>query len=89
MALRHKLVSTVMVLNAMRIRRYLAGFKVGVAQTQIEALRKQQARIQHYERLKVRTLKAFALYSVASKRNRELITSLKYFRHNSLASRTL
>jgi hypothetical protein len=72
LALRHKLVSTVMVLNGMRMRRYLAGFKVGVAQTQIEGLRKQQARIQYYERLKVRTLKAFALYSVASKRNREL-----------------
>ena len=78
-----------MVLNAMRMRRYLAGFKVGVAQAQIEGLRKQQARIQYYERLKVRTLKAFALYSVASKRDRELKKSLKYFRYHSLASRTL
>ena len=78
-----------MVLNAMRMRRYLAGFKVGVAQAQIEGLRKQQARIQYYERLKVRTLRAFALYSVASKRDRELKKSLKYFRSHSLASRTL
>ncbi len=34
-------------------------------------------------------MKAFALYSIASKRDRELKKNMQYFRHKSLLSRTL
>ena len=39
--------------------------------------------------LKLLTLKSFALYSVASKRNKELIKNQKIFRFISLARRTM
>jgi len=45
--------------------------------------------LEHVKTLKLLTLKAFAIYSVASKRRKELQKNIKMFRFISLARRTL
>ncbi len=45
--------------------------------------------MEHVKTLKLLTLKAFAIYSVASKRRKELQKNIQMFRFISLARRTL
>jgi hypothetical protein len=45
--------------------------------------------LEHVKTLKLLTLKAFAIYSVASKRRKELQKNIQMFRFISLARRTL
>ena len=56
---------------------------------QIQALKSKEADIEHTQRLKVKTLRAFALFSVASKRDRELKKNMRYFRWRALATRVV
>lgn len=82
--LRQRYLSTMVVLQAQRTRRAFALLKMAVARSQISSLRMLQADQQTSWRLKLNTLRAFALYSVASKRRKALISVQKSFRRQTL-----